>query len=192
MLMALTPFSICWADSWAAPSPRIFASENGERALKVIPVRGEKSYTSTATWIRLNQDGSEQTLNQLDLVNAPMRVLIPAETIPFFVTLDTHGSVGYEHTLVIYGNDKVVHDLKLESLLTSKEILDHVTQSVSSRWWRDKAEFTFEVPSTETVGDKGNHRIVHTRTEPENTRLRIVFPWGKQVSIKLATGEVLP
>ena len=193
VLLTLTSLGICRGDTWAAPFPHIFASEDGETALKVVPLRVEgQSYTSTATWIRLNHDGSEQTLNQLQLVNNPMRVLIPEKTVGFFVTLDNYANLGFEHTLVIYrSNGQMVHDLKLENFLTTKEILDNVEQTISSRWWRKGANFTFEIPSTETVEDKGDYKIKHIEAEPENARLHIIFPWGKRVIIKLATGEVL-
>lgn len=190
VLFMLASLGVCRGDSWGPPSAKIFASDDGNRALKIVPIRGEGfTFTSTATWIRLNHDGSEQALNQFKLPNAPMRILIPERGVNFFVTIDSHARLGGDHTLVIYrSGGQVVRDLKLENLLTATEILDHVKHTVSSRWWREGAAFVFEVPTTETIVDKG--RFV--RSEYEEAKLHLVFPWGKRVVVKLATGEVLP
>ena len=90
------------SDYWGDPQPGMFASDQGDRVLKVIPNHAEGvRCTSSATWIQLNPDGSERVLNKLKLVNAPVRVLIPEATINYFVTLDTQTNMGNDHAIVI-------------------------------------------------------------------------------------------
>ncbi len=185
---------VSYSDEWEAPHPAIFAAEDGSIAIKVQPGRiSDKKPSARAALFRLNRDGSEQILKQFRLVNIPVRVLVPETQVNYFVTLDKWSSVGYEHTLVIYNsNGKVVHSLRLEDLLTEKEILDHVKQTESSRWWREGASFNFEIPTTEHSKEDKSGKVIYVDSYPEQARLNILFPWGKKISIRLSTGKVLP
>lgn len=194
--LALAPINLCQGDEWAAPSARIFASENGYKALKIVPDKPKEfafwKAHSQATSFRLNADGKEQILHQFPLLNTPMQVLIPEQGINFFVTLDTYGHLGYDHTLVIYrSNGQVVRDFKLEDFLTEREIFEHIKRSVRSRWWREAASFAFEIPSTQTEQEVDGQKAIYVKSEPENAILVISFLWDKKVKIKLATGEIL-
>lgn len=186
--------SLCLADDWAGPSPRIFASEDGDQILKIVPSQPTAAKgTSVASWVQLNQNGDELASARFPLVNTPLRALIPDWRVNAFVTLDTHASVGHEHAVVIYRRGgQVVRELELEDFLTPQELHDHTTLSISSRWWRREATFSFEVPEKKTEQDAGDHKVITVQAQAEEARLFISFSWGKQVRIKLANGEVLP
>lgn len=180
-------------DSWAAPGAHLFASEDGTSAMKIVPNGTGLKATATATWIKVNRNGALTELSSLPLVNVPLRVLLPGRPLHWFVTLDTHGGAGYKHALVIYRyGGGVVRDLKLEDFLTAEEIRSHVGRSVSSRWWREGTSFRYDVPTTDIAQEKDGKKYFTRKQEPDNARLLITFPWGRQVAIKLATGEVLP
>ena len=168
--------SVCRADSWANPTPRIFASDDGYWAFRVIPKtgsRGDVDATARGILFRLDDDGSDRILWEKWLVNIPVRVMLfrSYEKV-FVVTLDTWARMGYEHSLVVYdGEGKVVRDLKLEDFLTNEEVRDRIDLSASSRHWRKEADL----------------RLMHDQRSP---KLRITFEWGKVVEIELPTGKI--
>ena len=105
-----------------------------------------------------------------DLVNVPHRVVITDDG-KFFVTFDTWGRLGFEHSVVIYSAaGHVIADIELPTLLTQAEIVDRVRWSVSSRGWVEDARIGF----TET-GDT----------------LVLTLKWGKVIRVRLADGKVI-
>ncbi|NQT84024.1 hypothetical protein HQ563_13440 [bacterium] len=167
---------VCRADSWANPTPRMFASDDGHWALRVIPEtasRGKADTIARGILFEITEDGTDRILWEKPLVNIPVRALLfKSYDKLFVVTLDTWARMGYEHSLVIYDREgKVVRDLRPEDFLTKKEIRGRVDISLSSRHWRKKADFTF----------------VHDQKSP---KLRITFNWGKVLEIELPTGEI--
>ena len=167
-------------DSWPNPGARIFASEDGFSALKVVP---EKDYrkkqdpvaTGIVFWLN-EHDGSENIVWKQELVNIPVGALMLRSygALLAVVTLDTWAHMGYEHSLVIYSKDgKLVKDLQLEDLLTKEEIAHQIRQSKSSRHWRKQATFD----------------LVH---DPSPPKLRITFDWGKVLLVELHTGKIVP
>lgn len=184
-LLTVSPVALR-ADSWIAPSPKIFSSEEGDRALKVVPA---KEGPAGASWVQFNADGTEKPGERFSLVNMPVRALVPSRVFPYFVTLDTYTSMGFAHTVVIYRNKgEVVRDLKLEDLLTPEEIKAHVPQTVSSRFWRNGANIGFVIPKT--VATPGQEGAVAGIEKPEDIQLQIEFTWGKIVNVRLRDGEV--
>jgi hypothetical protein len=169
--------SVSRGDSWPNPGARIFASENGLVALKVVPEKDfRKKQNPVATgilfWMR-EDDGSENTVWNQKLVNIPVRALI-FRRYDAVVTMDTWASMGHEHSLVIYGQEgKVIRDLRLEDLLTKGEIDHQIQHSTSSRHWRKQATF----------------RLIH---DPKSPKLRIAFDWGKVLLVELHTGRIVP
>jgi hypothetical protein len=164
-LIAIAAATAALADSWAPPRPRVFASEHGMHGFKVLkPEFGGKA---VGQFFTLDEQGKEKVLWEDKLVNTPNRVVVP-DFGKHVVTVDTYGTVGYDHSLVIYGEKgKVIADLKLEDLLTKEEIGKHVKASVSSRWWSGDAEFKFE----------GDEFVIRLK-------------WGKTLKVSLATGKV--
>jgi hypothetical protein len=156
---------IVLADSWAPPQPRVFAATWGSHGFKVLePKFGGPSHGVLFT---LDDKGKEKMLWELKLVNTPHRVLI-ADNGKHVVTIDTYGSVGQAHAVVLYGDKgKVLCDLTLENFLSKEEIGKHVLQTVSSRMWAGKTQFAFD-----------------------NTHFIMRMNWGKMVRIELKTGKI--
>ncbi|RYG68305.1 hypothetical protein EON80_11910 [bacterium] len=181
------PVAAARADSWLPPSPKIYASTDGSKPLKVVPGQG---IIANASWVTMAPDGTVQEAKPFPLVNIPVTALVPGRFIPYFVTLNTYSKVGYEHSLVIYrDNGEVVRDFKLEDLLTPKEIKEHALQTVASRFWDASAKFDFVIPKVERTEEGGQGRKYQAEDE-ENVQLHIVFPWGKQMAVRLKDGEV--
>jgi hypothetical protein len=186
-LLFLAPLA-ARADSWLPASPKIFANEDGNRTLKVVPTQAGKA---SAAWVRLNADGSELPAQRFPLVNIPIRVLVPSSEFSYFATIDTYTHPGYGHAVVIYRADgTVVRDLKLEDLLTAAEIKEHTHETAGSRWWRNGATFSFAVPTQPKTEGEGDKQRTYQESQPENVQLRITFPWNKQVDVRLKDGVV--
>jgi hypothetical protein len=149
MALVLASTLPAFADSWATPRPRVFASQGGLYGFKVLkPVFGR---TAVGLLFTLDQDGQETKIWETELVNVPHRVLVP-DGGKRVVTIDTYGRLGYDHSLVVYDeHGKVLADYTLEDLLTDLESQFFVTQSVSSRYWARQATFTFNSDATQLV-----------------------------------------
>ncbi len=156
-------------DKFAPPSPRIYASTWGTHGFKMLPPDLRAGGPATGILFSLDKDGKEKPVWEEKLVNIPMRVLI-SEDGKHVVTIDTYASMGYKHALVVYGEKgKVVADLRLEDLLTEKEITDHIPRTASSRHWAGKADFAFDLNRKDVV---------------------VTMKWGPVIKVNLATGKV--
>jgi hypothetical protein len=154
-----------WADSWAAPTPRVFASTWGSRGFKVL--KPTINGPSEGVLFRLDGDGKEQIVWQAQLVNTPHRVLVD-DSGKFVATIDTYANLGFAHSLVIYGDTgKVIRDFKLKDLLTPDEIRKNLTHTETSRHWAKKCAFDME----------GDHLVLR-------------LSWGKVIRIELPTGKI--
>ena len=138
------------ADTFPAepPQPKLFASVYGVYAFKTLPDgpvgtrAGQVIGKSEGVFFTLDEHAKEKVIWRAKLVNIPNRAII-AESGKYVITLDSWRSIGFEHCLVVYGeNGKVIADFKLEDLLTAKEI-EGLPASVTHRGWSDKdiAEF---------------------------------------------------
>lgn len=176
------------------PNPHVFSSPDGETSLKVVPVyEGTDEGKAKVTQFCIERDGNERMMwREFLLDDAPMEVLVPNSFLDYFVAINGHRDLGFKDAIVICHLDgRVVRVLELEDFLSPREISDHVSYTVSSRRWRAGASFSFDVPSSETIEDKGDFKIAHVENHYDKAILNIVFPWGKKVSIELATGKVL-
>src|SRR5580765_801091 len=137
---------IVTADTWIPPRPQIFASSTGAYGFKVQPpsppvrpLHGQ----SQGILFALAQDRSETVIWTGELVNIPVRAVV-SDDGKYVVTLDTWFRAGYEHCLVIYGEQgRVVADFDLEALLSRDEIANKVEQTFSSRNWLTGARVEF-------------------------------------------------
>jgi hypothetical protein len=85
------------------------------------------------------------------------------------VTLDTYANLGFAHSIVIYDKQgQVLGDYSLEQVLTRSDIANHVDKTVSSRWWRNGAEYEFMM----------------------NGDFVIKLQWGKRVEVNLGSGKI--
>ena len=187
------------ASEWRLRSARVFSSEDGDRAIKIIPIQeGEDKEKANAILFNLNPDGSENKVAEWKLVNRPQQVLVPNSTIGFVVTLENYDWADSRHTLVIYDDKgQMLHELTLEDLFSKREISEHVRRFRNARGWRGEATFSFEIPTTRIQTPKLNDEKLDmwrnpttVISHPEKARLNINFKWGKKISIELATGKI--
>jgi hypothetical protein len=162
-----------FADDWASPRPRIFASPSGEVAFKVIPdPRAHRTGLTPPTrgvLFALDEKGNERVVWEKPLVNTPLRAHV-ADSGGYVVTIDTHYNAGGPHSLVVYGpKGDALADYSLDDVLTKEEIAKHVSQSVSSRWWADGVEVTFH---------------------PDRGLAVVKLKWGKLLEVSLKTGKL--
>ena len=130
------------ADSWLPPKPSVtYESLNGDARFIVTASPRSDSLIACrgAAWIK--SSGSEwrqlwdkPLQNQLSPVTA-----VVANGGWRIVTFDNYYSVGYGDEVIVFYNETgdLIKKYALEDLL-SKEELDRVPRSVSSRWWRSR------------------------------------------------------
>ncbi len=165
--------SATFADRWATPGSRIFASSKGEYGFKVMPPAANAPRAHEprggGTLFSLDEWGNEKPIWNVRLVNIPVRALV-SDDGKYVVTLDTWGGAGFDHSLVVYGaKGKVVADFKLEELLTPAEIKKHTAPTQTSRRWTHQARFEFD---------------------PLKEQLTLDFKWGKVIRVSLETGKI--
>ena len=152
LAVVLSP--VARADKFPAvpPQPKLFASEYGSYALKILPDvssvgsrrRTEGVHdgvqavqivgTSEGVFFALDENAKEKVIWRAKLVNIPNRAIL-VESGKYVITLDSWRSVGFDHCLVVYGEKgKVIADFKLEDLLTAKE-MEGLSGSVTYRGW---------------------------------------------------------
>ncbi|HEY0867153.1 MAG TPA: hypothetical protein VGE01_07240 [Fimbriimonas sp.] len=172
-----------FADSWKAPQARIFASANGQYAIKVVPPPGKFEGKARAVLFSLEAGGKEARLWSADLVNIPATVWV--SDTGRAVGLDTYGRVGYSHAVVVYGDiGEAKADYKLEELLTPHEIRD-VPTSVSSRWWSESRTLSHEPDGEWTRTQVGATQV----NRPGQDILRIGLKSGPDILIDLESGK---
>ncbi len=182
------------ADKFPAgpPQPKLFASEYGYYALKILPdvssvttrTRTEGVHqavqaaqivgNSEGVFFALDENAKEKVIWRAKLVNIPYRAII-VESGKYVITLDSWRSVGFDHCLVVYGeNGKLIADFKLEDLLTAKEI-ESLNGSVTHRGWSSKDIADFEVRSPQ---DELVIRMKHK-------------DWTNVIRLSLASGQIV-
>jgi hypothetical protein len=191
LLLLLTIAPAAFADKWFPAAPTIHASPAGLHGFKVIPgsrVAGKFSRTQVApdgavtrvdgirtepqtrgVLFLLDEHGDEVVLWDKPLVNTPVRVIV-LDDGKHVVTVDTFSHMGWEHSLVIYGEQgQVVADFKLEDLLTPEEIEKNVPKTAAFRLWTEKADI---------------------RALLDANRVEIVLAWGRTIKIDMGTGKI--
>jgi hypothetical protein len=148
----------------------VFASARGAYTFKTRPPQlNTWSGKSRGTLVTVAADGTETAVWSRDLVNIPVSAYV-ADDGKHVVTLDTWAKLGYEHALVVYGEDgSLVRDYDLDALLSRDEIANSVVHTMSARRWLQGATIAF---------DHGAEHIV------------IALHWGKVLRVALSTGKV--
>jgi len=114
-------------------------------------------------------DGTETARWARDLVNIPVLAFV-ANDGKHVVTLDTWAKLGYEHALVVYGDDgAVVVDYDLDAVLSGDEIATRVAHTMNARRWLQGATTTFD--------SSGNTFV-------------ITLQWGRVIRVALSTGAI--
>jgi hypothetical protein len=162
--------AIASADSWPGSRPQVYASANGAYRFKTRPPQlATWSGKSHGTLVMLAADGTETMRWSRDLVNIPVIAYV-ADDGKHVVSFDTWAKLGYEHALVIYGEQGVVvADCDLEALLSADEIATSVVHTMNARRWLQGATIAF---------DTSGHDIV------------IRLHWGRTIRVALATGRI--
>jgi hypothetical protein len=167
---AVLASAVVSADSWPGSRPQVYASSNGAYRFKTRPPQlATWTGKSHGTLVTVHPDGLERAIWNRDLVNIPVTAYLAADG-RHVVTFDTWAKLGYEHSLVIYGEQgAVVADYGLEALLSADEIRTSVPHTVSSRRWLQGASIAFD--------DTANSLV-------------ITLQWGKVLRVALATGRI--
>ena len=160
------------ADSWPGARPQAFASANRTFVFKTQPPRlANWSGKAQGTVVTMSTGGSETVIWSRELVNIPVQAFI-SDDGTHVVTCDTWAKLGYEHALVIYGEQGiVVADYNLEMLLSADDIATSVSRTATTRRWLQGATIAFD--------DSAEHIV-------------ITLHWGKVLRVALSTGKVEP
>ena len=151
------------ADSWLPPKPSVtYESLNGDARFIVTASPRSNALIACHGAALIKSNGSEwrqlwnkSLQNQLSPVTA-----VVANGGWRIVTFDNYYSVGFGDEVIVFYNETgdLIKKYSLEDLL-SKEELDRVPRSVSSRWWRnrvhlDEALGLLIVDVVQSYGDK--------------------------------------
>src|SRR5262249_51057953 len=135
---------------------------------KVLPSAKGFADPATGVLFTLGEDGKEKVAWSKELVNMPYRALVNDRGQ--VVTIDTYANLGFKHALVVYDSaGKVLGDYALEDLLT-KEELEKVARTVSSRHWAGSTTFEFT---------------------PDGKHFALTLKGGRVVKVDLATGKLV-
>jgi hypothetical protein len=156
------------ADSWPGARPQAFASANRAYVFKTRPPQlANWSGKAQGSVVTMDDDGRETVIWSRELVNIPVQAFITDDG-KHVVTCDTWAKLGYEHALVIYGEQGVlVTDYNLEALLSANEIA-RVSRTATTRPWLKGA----------TIAFANNDRDLVIRLQ-----------WGTRIRVALATGK---
>ncbi len=158
------------ADTWAAPTPAIFGTDEGGVACKILPAGRQlrMGQTSMAELFRFDRNGKEVVMRRFVLVNIPCNVMVVNDG-EFLVTINTFGKMGFERSVVVYNAaGKLVRDLALEDFFSERDV-EAVPRSVSSRHWTADANIRLDL-----LGES----------------LLIDSPTGTKLAVQLKTGRV--
>lgn len=156
----------------AVPTPRIFASQWGTVALKVIPAKNDMKQ-SRAVLFTLDEDGSEKVVWDKQLVNLPGQVLVyDMGGKRFVVTLDGWGNMGGPNAVVIYGAEgDMVAALDSTTIAGPQpEPRGRIILNGGGRPWQKGAKFA---------------------GTPQNPTVQITLTDDRTVEIDLASGKVM-
>jgi hypothetical protein len=130
------------ADSWLPPKPSVtYESAAGDARFTVTTSGRTNSLVGCrGTLLVKNDDSQWHQLWDKPLQNplAPVRAVV-ADGGWRVITFDNYYSVGYGDEVIVFYNETgdLIKKYSLEDLL-SKEELDRIPRSVSSRWWRSQ------------------------------------------------------
>jgi hypothetical protein len=162
--------AIVSADSWPGSRPQVYTSSAGTHRFRTRPPQlSTWSGKSQGTLVTVAPDGTETASWVRDLVNIPVLAFV-ANDGKHVVTLDTWAKLGYEHALVVYGEDgAVVADYDLDALLSGDEIAASVVHTMNARRWLQGATTAFDAAGQAFV---------------------IRLQWGRVIRVALSTGKI--
>lgn len=139
--MILGAATMALADTWAKPGPRLFAGNYGQHGFRILnPQEGGKS---TGELFGIGNDGKEVVIWRSELVNVPMEVFI-APGGKRVITIDTHGNLGGQHSVVVYDErGQVIADHDTADLFNDNDLHHHIKRSISSLHWARAVVLSF-------------------------------------------------
>jgi hypothetical protein len=164
-----------FADEWVWPEPTSFHSRGFGFVAEVFPP-GSRQNPGKGPLCYFYEMGYPGTSWKIDahlkwrapLVNSRMPYQAVVSMEGQLVTLNDHGSVGFENAVAIYDRrGRLLKTYRLDELIPAGET-GKFESSESSRWWNKAAKYYF-------IGD------------PEH--LYIVLPWGKVLQFGLDKGD---
>jgi len=164
-----------FADEWPWPEPVSFHSRGFGFVAEVFPP-GSRQNPGKSPLCYFYEMGYAGTNWKIDahlkwrapLVNSRMPYQAVVSMAGQLVTLNDHGSVGFDNAVAIYDRrGRLIKTYRLDELIPAGET-GRFESSVSSRWWNKGANYYF-------IGDPGH--------------LYIVLPWGQVMQFGLDKGE---
>ena len=147
---------------------RLFVSDSRTVGFRVLTGNSEAT-RAIGRLFAYNAKGEAQRIWESRLVNVPTQSYV-VDDRRNVVTIDTLCRAGFEHAVAVYGpGGRVLADYRLDELLDSNEIRQHVPHSVSSRHWTGDAKFAFH----------------------EWSHLVITLCMGRAITMDLATGAIV-
>jgi len=142
-----------FADFWDSPKINIVYSQNREYMLKIYPIKFPDNCGSYKYQRQLKKGLADTVIvpphailyhilnsDTVEIWNKPLiNLWSPADAIvandgKSVITINDWGSRGYQHTLVIYGEDgELIEDFKLEDI--SPFPLEQYPRSITSIYW---------------------------------------------------------
>jgi hypothetical protein len=146
LLLLLVVAGPARADDWPGPTVFTVFSESGRYFVRFVPgqsigdtvgfASAPKGRYATALLYGLQPDRAYRLLHEITLVNpvSPLNALVSDDG--HFVVLDNWHNVGYGKVVAIYApSGKLVRRYELTDLY-SKEKVEKIPHSISSRYWR--------------------------------------------------------
>jgi hypothetical protein len=159
------------AENVSIPFTRVFASANGQYALRLVVDRGLEV---RATLFQPRGPGDERVVWKRLLDYVPDRVLVSNRGD--VVGVDQMMVPGRWNTLVIFDRaGSILAAYDLDDFLAEEEIEGKVSLRDGGRHWRKHASFAFDYE-----GERGGKDCILVR-----------FDWGKRIAFDLRTGRVL-
>jgi hypothetical protein len=169
------------ADDWVRPEPTSYHSRGFGYVAEIFPPQSRQNPgdKSLCYFYEVGYPGAEWKFASRLLWKAPLvnpsgpyqAVVSPQGDL---VTLNEHGSVGYDNAVVIYGRDgHLVKAYTLDELLPATVISRNENEakipiSISSRWWTRDATYYFLA---------------------QPARFYVALPWGSALEFLLENGK---
>jgi hypothetical protein len=164
-----------FADDWGWPEPASFHSRGFGFVAEIFPPgsRQNPGKSPLCYFYEMGYAGTDWKIDahlkwRAPLVNSRMPYQAVVSMAGQLVTLNDHGSVGFDNAVAIYDRrGRLIKTYRLDDLIPAGET-GRFESSISSRWWNNGAKYYF-------IGDPGHFYIV--------------LPWGNVMQFGLVKGE---
>ena len=162
------------AEESSLPFARIFASTNGQHALRLVVGRQGLRLSTRASLIQPFGTGDERVVWERYLDYIPDRVLVSDRGD--VIGVDQAMLAGHWNSIVVFDRTgSVIGAYELDDLLPEVEIEEKIPLRDGGRHWRELASFTFDYQAERGGKDA----------------FMVSFDWGRQIAFDLRTGRML-